>query len=143
MALTQPATVDFLTFWCGANILRRSCFWPFLFRHARVTCRRLWKFLALQYIISSPPAAWGDILQTNIFGTQRFSLTNVQTSRKRFGSWCLNQEIRWIVWNTRGNTNIEKIKKQIYKSPPPPHPPPPKKIARLDLDVGLCLRLTH
>ena len=39
MALTQPAAVDFLTPWCGANVLRRSCFWPFLFCQACVTCR--------------------------------------------------------------------------------------------------------
>ena len=38
MALTQPATADFLTSWCGANVLRRSGFRQFLFRHACVTC---------------------------------------------------------------------------------------------------------
>ena len=36
------------------------------------------------------PAALGDILQTNIFDTQRSSLTHVEASRKRFGSQCLN-----------------------------------------------------
>ena len=36
MALTQPATVDFLTSWCGANILRKSCFGLFLFCYACV-----------------------------------------------------------------------------------------------------------
>ena len=39
MALTQPATVDFLTSWCGTNVLRRSCFWPFLFCQGSVICR--------------------------------------------------------------------------------------------------------
>ena len=39
MALTQLATVDFLTSWCGDDVLRRNCFWPFLFHHASVTCR--------------------------------------------------------------------------------------------------------
>ena len=39
MALTQPATIDFSTSLCGANVLRRSCFWPFLFLHACVTCK--------------------------------------------------------------------------------------------------------
>ena len=39
VTLIQPATVDFLNSWCGANVLRRSCFWLFLFLHAYVTCR--------------------------------------------------------------------------------------------------------
>ena len=39
MALTQLPTVHFLTSRCGVNVLRRSCFLPFLFRHACVTYR--------------------------------------------------------------------------------------------------------
>ena len=39
MALTQTATVDFLSSWYGANVLRRSCSCPFYFRHACVSCR--------------------------------------------------------------------------------------------------------
>ena len=37
--LTQPVAVDFLTSWCGANVLIGSFFCSFLFRHACVTCR--------------------------------------------------------------------------------------------------------
>ena len=69
-----------------------------------------------------PPAASGDILQTNIFGTQRLGLTHVQASRKRFRSQCLNQEIRWIVdviiEIQDKNTNIEKIKISNLNNPP-------------------------
>ena len=39
MAFAQPATMDVLTYWYGANVLRRNCFWQFLFCHACVTCR--------------------------------------------------------------------------------------------------------
>ena len=39
IVLTQPVAVDFLTSWCGANVLIGSFFGSFLFRHACVTCR--------------------------------------------------------------------------------------------------------
>ena len=80
-----------------------------------------------------PPEASGDILQTNTFGTQRFSLTMYKPHESTKAIWIIMFKSGILLIFARRNTNIEKINKTNLKEA--------LKIAKLHLAVGLCLRL--